>query len=51
MTPAGVDLHNQGGNARLEFEAKLMKGLSATEREQFHRLLKLALHNLDDAAL
>jgi DNA-binding MarR family transcriptional regulator len=51
LTPAGVALHDQGGNARLEFEAQLLVGLSAVEREQFHRLLKLALHNLDDSAL
>lgn len=51
LTQAGLDLHDQGDSSRLQFEAQLLVGLSAVEREQFHRLLKLALHNLDDSAL
>jgi hypothetical protein len=35
----------------VQFEEQLLMDLSATEREQFHRLLKLVLHNLDHSTL
>ena len=51
LTQAGLDLHDQGSSSRVQFEEQLLMDLSATEREQFHRLLKLVLHNLDHSTL
>ena len=50
LTPAGLALHSQGTGARLAFEDLLLGGMSAPERQQFHHMLKRALHNIDDGS-
>ena len=48
LTDAGLELREMLGNARVEVEEQLVKGMTEQETIQFHRYLTTVMENLED---